>query len=146
MEVESARQWNRLVPELVVAHYLRSKRFCVDALGFQLVFERPESRFGYFDLHGAQIMLLQADEAAAAPHAGANGTGIHFQIEVDCVDAVLARLADLRVPLDKEPYVAWYRQDSVEHGQREFFVKDPDGYLFRFAEYLGERPARTMGT
>jgi hypothetical protein len=35
---------------------------------------------------------------------------------------------------------SWYRQDAVLHGQRQFFVADPDGYLYRFYEYIGERP------
>ena len=31
------------------------------------------------------------------------------------------------------------RQDDILHGQREFFVRDLDGYLYRFYEYMGER-------
>jgi len=27
----------------------------------------------------------------------------------------------------------------VLHGQKEFYVADPDGYLYRFCEYIGER-------
>ncbi|HAT7741725.1 TPA: VOC family protein, partial [Vibrio vulnificus] len=25
-------------------------------------------------------------------------------------------------------------------GQKEFLVQDPDGYLLRFSQYLGEKP------
>ena len=34
----------------------------------------------------------------------------------------------------------WYQVSaSDEEGQREFLIQDPDGYLLRFAEYLGRR-------
>ena len=33
----------------------------------------------------------------------------------------------------------WYRQDEKLLGNREFLVQDPDGYLLRFSEDLGER-------
>lgn len=52
-------EWNKLVPELVVADYRASRRFYTEVLGFTLFFERTEDRFGYFDLDGAQIMLIE---------------------------------------------------------------------------------------
>jgi hypothetical protein len=38
-----------------------------------------------------------------------------------------------------EPEVKWYRKTDVEVGVKQFLVQDPDGYLIRFTEYLGER-------
>lgn len=32
-----------------------------------------------------------------------------------------------------------YRQDNKLLGNKEFLVQDPDGYLLRFAEDLGEK-------
>ncbi|WP_414705361.1 VOC family protein, partial [Pseudomonas sp.] len=43
-------EWNKLVPELLVADYRRSKDFYRDLFGFTLRFERAEDNFGYFDL------------------------------------------------------------------------------------------------
>ena len=57
-------EWNKLVPELLVKDYQASQAFYRDIFGFSLRFERPEDRFGYFDLEGAQLMLLQAPGAA----------------------------------------------------------------------------------
>jgi lactoylglutathione lyase len=37
---------------------------------------------------------------------------------------------------------AWYRNRTVESGERVFLVLDPDGYLLRFAEPIGIRLAR----
>ena len=33
----------------------------------------------------------------------------------------------------------WYRQGNRLLGNKEFLVQDPDGYLLRFSEDLGEK-------
>lgn len=33
----------------------------------------------------------------------------------------------------------WYRQDNKLLGNKEFLVQDPDGYLIRLSEDLGEK-------
>ena len=33
----------------------------------------------------------------------------------------------------------WYRQDNKLLGNKEFLIQDPDGYLLRFSEDLGEK-------
>ena len=35
----------------------------------------------------------------------------------------------------------WYRKDDILLGCKEFLVQDPDGYLLRISEDLGQRPA-----
>lgn len=136
-------QWNALVPELLVADYQAAKAFYRDIFGFSLRYERAEDRFGYFELEGAQLMLLQAPGAmdCGLEQPGPNGKGLHFQVEVQAIADLLQRLhaagSELRGPVSE----SWYRVDGCEHGQREFFVADSDGYLFRFFEYIGERAA-----
>jgi hypothetical protein len=39
----------------------------------------------------------------------------------------------------------WYRIGRIERGNRQFVVADPDGYLLRFFEDLGERPGEETG-
>lgn len=136
-------EWNKLVPELVVADYQHSKDFYQRLFGFTLRFERTEDNFGYFDLAGAQVMLLQApgNELYALQRPGPNGKGLHFQVEVETIADLLERLQAANIDLHAPVTEAWYRAGGIEHGQREFFVSDPDGYLFRFFEYIGERPA-----
>ena len=133
--------WNALVPELVVTDYARSKAFYVDVFGFTLRFERAENKFGYFDLGGAQVMLLEgADRPIYQMHrSGPNGKGLHFQVEVPAISEMLERLSAASIPRASEVVESWYRQDTVLHGQKEFYVADPDGYLYRFCEYIGER-------
>jgi hypothetical protein len=47
--------------------------------------------------------------------------------------------AEGAIPLAADVVESWYRHDTLLHGQKEFFVADPDGYLYRFYEYIGER-------
>ena len=140
------------MPELVVADYSASKRFYLDVFGFSLRFERLENNFGYFDLGGAQIMLLQeGDHPIYRMQRGSpRGQGLHFQVELPSVSDILMRLERASVSLSAPLVESWYRQDDILHGQREFFVRDLDGYLFRFYEYMGERrvpdkPMLTLG-
>ena len=138
-----SQEWNALVPELLVADYERSKAFYVDVFGFSVRFERPERRFGYFDLGAAQIMLLEdANQPVYQMHrSGPKGKGLHFQIEIPSLSGMIERLDNAAIPLASDVVESWYRQDTVLHGQKEFFVVDPDGYLYRFYEYIGERRA-----
>ncbi len=134
-----------LVPELVVADLATSLRFWVDLIGFRIAYERPEHRFAYLDLDGAQVMLDQYDPSArhwlTGPMDRPLGRGINLQIEVAAVEPVLARLEAAGWPLFMAVEDAWYRAGAIEVGQRQFLVQDPDGYLLRLGAKLGERPA-----
>ena len=138
--------WAKLVPELVVAELEASLRFWRDLIGFSVAYDRPEAGFAYLDLDGAQVMLKhRAPEDhrwMTAPLEAPRGRGINFQIEVPALQPILDRLAKAGWPLFMAPEEAWYRANEVEVGQRQFLVMDPDGYLLRLAEYLGERPAK----
>ncbi len=131
--------WNRLVPELTVNDLEASRQFYCGVLGFQLRFERPEDQFTYLDLAGAQLMLLQRP-IASEPLPPVQDRRLHFQIEVDTLDTVLAGLDAAHHALDVAPYVARYRGNNCVYVQRECFVRDPDGYLLRFFEHLSEEP------
>lgn len=134
---------NKLVPELVITDLAASLHFWKNLLGFAVAYERPEEGFAYLDLDGAQIMLEQRDsvqrqwltDTLVAPF----GRGINFQIAVPGVDEILERLMQVRWPLFMACEEAWYRAGDKEVGQRQFLVQDPDGYLVRLVEKLGER-------
>ncbi len=133
-------EWNRLVPELVVNDYDQAKCFYQQVLGFRLCCERLENRFGYFDRSGAQIMLLERSPGTPAL-APVTTNRLHFQIEVDALEPLLQRLREADHGLEQAPYVARYRGDGCVYVQREFFVRDRDGYLLRFFEHLAEEVA-----
>ena len=73
------------------------------------------------------------------------GRGINFQITVDDVAPILAGLDAAGWPLFLDPEEVWYRAGTSETGVRQFLVQDPDGYLVRFSQGLGLRPAVKPG-
>lgn len=136
-------QYAKLTPELVCSDFDRSLRFYTEVLGFTILYARPEERFAYLDREGAQIMIEQPTERGFVNGALAHpyGRGVNLEIEVSDVDTLLLHVkaagVDPWLPLEER----WYRRSNVEVGNRQFIVADPDGYLLRFAQDLGERPA-----
>ena len=136
---------NKLVPELMVTNLDSSLAFWVSLLGFKVAYQRSDDGFAYLDLNGAQVMLEQIDPDAGqwltAPLTKPFGRGINLQIDVEAVAPIIQKLVQAGCPLYRECKDTWYRADKIEVGQREFIVQDPDGYLVRLVERLGERPA-----
>lgn len=134
---------NKLVPELMITHLDNSLAFWVSCLGFSIAYQRAEDGFAYLDLNGAQVMLEQIDPNArqwlTAALSKPFGRGINLQIDVEAVGPVIRKLGEAGFALYRECRDTWYRADTVEVGQREFIVQDPDGYLVRLVERLGER-------
>ena len=135
----------RLVPELYCRDFDRSFAFYCDVLGFTPAYQRPETRFAYLERGGVELMLEQLTEDSDFTWRTGElevpfGRGINFQIEVEDLDALLQSLKRHGVTLRREPWEAWYRADEIEVGQRQFLVQDPDGYLLRFCQSIGERP------
>ena len=132
----------RLVPELDVLDLEQSKNFWCRILGFQIAYQRPESRFIYIELQGSQVMLSQQNgNWETGPLERPLGRGINFQMFVDSVAPLLDALRRAKWPLFRESHDAWYRIAEQERGNRQFLVQDPDGYLLRFAQDLGTRQA-----
>ncbi len=138
----------KLTPELLVTNLAASLRFWCELLGFMIAYDRPEEGFAYLDLNGAQVMLEQRDDAerqwVTAPLEAPFGRGINFQIMVPKADPILQRLMQAGWPLFLPCEEAWYRVGAVEVGQKQFIVMDPDSYLLRFAEDMGQRPVSSF--
>lgn len=139
---------NKLVPELMVTNLDSSLAFWVSRLGFKVAYQRSDDGFAYLDLRGAQVMLEQIDPDAGqwltAPLTKPFGRGINLQIDVEAVAPIIQKFVQAGCPLYRECKDTWYRADDIEVGQREFIVQDPDGYLVRLVERLGERPACSL--
>lgn len=138
---------NALVPELAVSDWQKSRAFYCDLIGFHVVYERPEEGFTYLALGDAQLMIDQigATRTFVTDNAALEfplGRGMNLQLAVPSLQPILSRLErssiDLVMPLEEK----WYRRGTVEVGNRQFIVADPDGYLIRPFESLGERPFR----
>lgn len=144
MKRDAEMEFAPLVPELLVTDITASRRFYCDLLGFAVAYERPEDKFLYLDLEGAQIMVAQfaegEDDWLTGPMQPPFGRGINLEIGVSALNPMLERLLAAAWQLFRPVEERWYRKGSSEVGQRQFLVQDPDGYLLRFAEDLGERP------
>lgn len=130
-----------LVPELICSDLAQSLAFYTEVLGFAVRYQRPEEQFVYLERGGAEIMLEQsaAPRLLAGPLEYPYGRGMNLQIEVTDVDALCqsATAAGARVHIPMEE--RWYRAGDRLLGNRQFVVLDPDGYLLRFFQDLGER-------
>ena len=133
-------RWAELVPELTCSDLAASTAFYCDILGFQVLYRREG--FAYLELGGAQLML-EAETGAwtTGERRHPFGRGINIQIMVDDIAALAARLAAAGVTLFRDTAANWYRANDIERGQIELLVQDLDGYLLRFAQSLGTRPA-----
>jgi catechol 2,3-dioxygenase-like lactoylglutathione lyase family enzyme len=141
MSATDSLYWNPLVPELTVNHLSTSLDF-YEAVGFSIWFRRSNPEFAYLELGEAQLMLEEehAEGWNITPLDRPLGRGINFQIEVPNVGNIVATMQNMGVSLYRESKETWYAvSDTQEEGQLECLVQDPDGYLLRFAEYLGTR-------
>jgi catechol 2,3-dioxygenase-like lactoylglutathione lyase family enzyme len=131
-----------LVPELGVSDIAASLRFWCGLLGFRVAYDRPAARFAYLQRGALQVMLCERNGRwEFGEMQRPFGRGINFQMTVGSLAPLLVALEAAGWPLLEPPTDAWYRVGDHEGGQREFLVQDPDGYLLRFAEDLGRRPA-----
>ena len=62
-------------------------------------------------------------------------------MQVADLDAARRRIRDAQWPVFVETEEKWYRAGGIEIGVRQFLVQDPDGYLLRLQQEIGERPA-----
>lgn len=147
-----------LVPELDVADVARSRRFCIEVLGFQVLFERAAEHFVYLEHDGVELMLQDAAGPGrrfrTAPLDPPFGRGVNFQLRVDDVDEVYRRAidagAEIVIPIEERWYRVdvtvpgrgrWHTTGPTEAGNRQFVLADPNGYLWRPFRDLGTRPA-----
>jgi hypothetical protein len=68
--------------------------------------------------------------------------GLSFKRTVrDNVQKLYASLKAYTYPLRREIQDSWYQVGNVLHGCRQILVQDPDGYLLRFSQDIGEKSA-----
>ena len=134
-------KFNKMIPELSVSNLEKSLAF-YKALGFKIEYERPENKFVFLSMGEIQFMIQEIsddDKWDVAPLSYPFGNGINFQLEVDNVEDIYNSLKDNNYKIAFEIEGNWYRQDNKLLGNKEFLVQDPDGYLLRFSEDLGEK-------
>lgn len=133
--------WNKIIPELSVTNLENSLKF-YKTIGFKLEYERPENKFAFISLGQIQFMLQEItdnDKWNVSPLTYPFGNGINFQLEVDNLDEIYNNLKSNKYEITFDIEENWYRQDSKLLGNREFLIQDPDGYLLRLFQDLGEK-------
>lgn len=133
--------FSKNLPELSVTNLEKSLEFYKTA-GFKIEYERPENKFSFISLGEIQFMLQEIRENEKwelAPLTYPFGNGINFQLDVNNVDKIYNNLKNNNYKIAFEIEENWYRQDGKLLGCREFLIQDPDGYLLRFSEDLGEK-------
>ena len=133
--------WNKITPELSVTNLENSLNFYKTA-GFKLQYDRPENKFAFISLGEIQFMLQEIaenDKWDIAPLSYPFGNGVNFQLEVANLDEIYNNFKNSNYKIAFDVEENWYRQDDKLLGNKEFLIQDPDGYLLRFSEDLGEK-------
>lgn len=134
-------EFNKNIPELSVTNLENSLKFYRTA-GFKLEYNRPENKFAFISLNQIQFMLQEIsnnDRWNIAPITYPFGNGINFQLEITNVDSIYNNFKNANYEIAFDIEENWYRQNNKLLGNKEFLIQDPDGYLLRFSEDLGER-------
>ena len=135
-------KFNKLIPELSVSNLNESLKFYVNSIGFKIEYQRPENKFVFISYQGTQFMLQELEENekwSIGELKHPYGNGVNFQIEGSNVEKIhdALKTSGYKIAFDIEEN--WYRQDNKLLGNKEFLIQDPDGYLLRFSEDLGEK-------
>jgi len=133
----------QLVPEFVCSNFAKALAFTPSCLDFACSTPVRKNASHILERDGAELMLEQSvgkDRLwPRAELAYPFGRGINFQIQVADVEhlhaAILAAGVTVYLPLEDR----WYRRENDEIGVKQFAVQDPDGYLLRFSQVIGER-------
>lgn len=136
-------EWNQMIPEFDVFNLKETLDFYVGLIGFSVKYTREEDKFVFLQLDKTQIMIqelnLENNKWETGKLEYPLGRGINFQIEVSNIDDIYINLKNAKykifVPMEEN----WYRQDDKLLGNKEFLVLDPNGYVLRFSQDLGEK-------
>ena|SRR3989338_5067229 len=135
-------KFNSLMPELYVTDFNKSFNFYTEILGFTLEYERKNPSFAFLSYNGTQLMIqelvLGEKEEMKLEHPF--GRGMNFEINTSHLSTLIQSLKEHGYPLTRDITGSWRNiGKNKEHGSKEILVNDPDGYLLRFSEDLGER-------
>lgn len=134
-------KFNTLLPELYVSDFEKSMSFYRDIVGCKVEYARDDPKFAFLSYGKNQLMIQELrqgeieNEKLDYPY----GRGINLQIETKSVQEVIDALKKNNYPLKRGIKDSWYKGNGVQYGCREILVQDPDGYLLRFSEDLGEK-------
>ncbi len=135
--------FNPLMPEIYVTDFKKSFDFYAKILGFKFEYGRENPKFAFFSYYGSQLMIqeLAPGEREEMQLEYPFGRGMNFEIDTPDVSVIIKSLEQNRYPLSRGIKESW-RDVGIQgkrHGSKEILVHDPDGYLLRFNQDLGEK-------
>ncbi len=137
--------FNPLIPELYCSDIEQSLKFYTQVLGFSVIYHRPEERFAFLEREGAQLMLEQTVDPSRIWVVGKLeypfGRGMSLQIKTKAVESLYEKCIAAKAKIFLSMEEKWYQGGDKLFGSRQFIVEDPDGYLIRFSQNLGEKAA-----
>ena len=129
-------KFNSLIPELSVTNILVSTKFYV-LLGFNVKYERKENKFVFLEYENNQIMIEEVNNNwSVGKLSYPFGNGINLSMEVSDIDALYQKVKKLDIPIFRKLKVSEYKVDDEDYQDKEFLIKDPDGYLLRFKGWI----------
>ena len=133
-----------LLPELYVTDFKKSLHFYMDILGFKIEYQRENPKFAFLSYQESQLMIqeLVAGEKEKEKLEHPFGRGINFQIETKSVQEIIDSLKKNNYPLNRGIKDSWYKGGKKLYGCREILIMDPDGYLLRFSQEIGEKEVK----
>lgn len=135
---------NPLVPEIYVTDFKKSLHFYTEILGFNIDYQRDNPLFAFLSYQGSQLMIQEIDPNEDKAFVTGNyeyplGIGVNFQIHTDNVEKLAESLKSNNYPLRRDLQDSWYKKGNILSGSRQILVQDPDGYLLRFSQHIGEK-------
>jgi uncharacterized glyoxalase superfamily protein PhnB len=135
-------EFRELTPNLMVRSVRESAEFYINLLGFTLEMAVPKGtkevveeledgrEYAYAMVRRDRAFMMFMDKSSFAEDLpllgeGPIGASASFYFEVDDADQLCESLGG-KVEIALGPLERWY-------GMREFYVKDPDGYVLAFA-------------
>jgi catechol 2,3-dioxygenase-like lactoylglutathione lyase family enzyme len=132
-----------VVAKLWCSDFQESLRFYTESLGFRIGQHKEGSSHAYLLLSTAQIMIsnfAQDGTWETGPFSRPLGRGINFSFFINDVQSFYDKLVSDGISPFVDLYTIWYWRPDCMANHKEFALLDPDGYMLRFSECIGNRP------
>ncbi len=134
-------KFNKLIPELDVIN-LKETLELYKLIGFVEIYNREEDKFSFIEMNECQFMLQELKTQNKWETGNLEypfGRGINFQLEVINIEKIYKDIKESKYNIFEDMQENWYRQDNKLLGNKEFLIQDPNGYLLRLSEDIGEK-------